>query len=104
MKLMLVYIKGDMIVLLPLLVLILLTGFISLKFMTILLGSYIAIRQFGEMMYWFHHQFGSRQYRPHDFGFKHLDNHAMYILYQTLATAGLMFGIAIMVGAIMFMQ
>lgn len=37
-------------------------------------------------MYWFLQQFGDRTYRPYDWGFKNLDNHAIYIFYQTIMT------------------
>lgn len=86
------FIKGDLIILLPLLISILLLGFLNLRFMLVMLGVYITVRNLGEMIYWFSHQFHERKYRPYDFGFKNLDNHAIYILYQTLSIAGVVFG------------
>lgn len=91
------FVKGDLIVLLPLVIGILLTGFFSIKLMITMLGVYITVRYLGEMIYWFSHQFSDRRYRPSDFGFKKLDNHAIYILHQTLSIAGVTFGIAIVV-------
>lgn len=42
----------------------------------------VFIRAYGEMIYWFSHQFSDRSFRPPDLGMKNLDNHAIYILYQ----------------------
>jgi hypothetical protein len=101
-KFLLLYVKGDLIVLFPLSIAILLLGFFSLKFMTLMIGFYIAIRHLGEMMYWFSHQFYDRKYRPPDFGFKNLDNHAIYIFYQTLSIAWIMFGIFIVCAVLLY--
>ncbi len=103
-KFSLMFIQGDLIILLPLLILILLTGFWSLKFMTLLIGVYIAIRFLGEMIYWFSHQFNERVYRPYDFGFKNLDNHAIYILYQTFSVAGVVLGVGIIFYVLLYMR
>ncbi len=103
-KPLLVFIRGDMIVLLPLTVSILLTIFISLRFMVMMIGVYVAVRYLGEMIYWFAHQFTERRYRPPDFGFKNLDNHAMYIVYQTHAVAGVVVGCAIFLYAFLYMK
>lgn len=89
------FIRGDLLVLLPLLIVILLFGFVSFRFMVMMLGVYITVRNTGEMIYWFSHQFNARKYRPHDWGFKKLDNHAIYIIYQTLAVAGVVAGVGI---------
>lgn len=94
-KLFLFFVRGDLIVLLPFLVIILILGIFSIKFMLIVLGLYISVRYLGEMVYWFSHQFNERSYRPYDFGFKKLDNHAIYILYQTFATVGTVLGISL---------
>lgn len=71
--------------------------------MLLLLGVYISIRNLGEMIYWFSHQFYQRKYRPYDFGFKKLDNHAVYILYQTLAISGVVFGIGVILFSILYL-
>ncbi len=89
------FIRGDLIVLLPFLLAILLIGFVSIRFMFIVLGVYIAVRELGEMIYWLLQQFGDRRYRPYDWGFKNLDNNAVYILYQTAALAGTVVGIGV---------
>ena len=89
------FIRGDLLILFPLLIVILLLGLINIRFMTIMVGVYIMIRNLGEMIYWFSHQFYERKYRPYDFGFKKLDNHAIYILYQTIAMAGTILGAGI---------
>lgn len=98
------FIRGDLFVLLPLLALIFMIGFFSMRFMFILLGVYIAVRELGEMIYWLLQQFGERKYRPYDWGFRSLDNNAIYILYQTFALAGSVVGIAICLCAFMFMS
>jgi hypothetical protein len=103
-KLFLVFVRGDTFILIPLLICILLLAFISLKFMLIVLGCYISVRQFGEMIYWFLQQFHDHKYRPPDLGFKKLDNHSLYVFYQTLSIAGTVFGLTILVAAIMFMK
>ena len=96
-KLLSIFVKGDFLVLVPLLFLIILTSLISMRFMFILLGTYIAVRYLGEMIYWLLQQFGEKKYRPYDFGFKNLDNNAVYILYQTLSIAGIMLGVSLLV-------
>jgi hypothetical protein len=103
-RLFLFFIRGDLVVLLPLFVGVLLLGFFSLKFMIIMLGVLFIVRYAGEMMYWFHHQFYDKKYRPDDFGFKNLDNNAIYILYQTFAIAGVVIGAGFIVAALMFMK
>ncbi len=99
-----VFVKGDLLILLPVLFVILLVGFFSLKLMLILLGSYIAVRYLGEMMYWLLQQFGDRTYRPADFGLKNLDNHAIYVLYQTIAIAGTVIGIGLATYAALYLK
>lgn len=89
------FIKGDLLVLFPVVAILLLIGFFSFRFMFLMIGVYIAIRQLGEMIYWFSHQFYDRTYRPPDWGFKNLDNHAIYILHQTASMAGTVFGLGI---------
>lgn len=103
-KVFLFFVRGDLIVLLPLLFIVLLLGFISVEFMIFMIGVYITVRYFGEMIYWFAHQFNERKYRPHDFGFKKLDNHAIYILYQTFAVAGTVLGIGIAAYSLLLMK
>ncbi len=101
-KLLLIFVKGDMIFLLPLVLLITLSYLVSLKLGLLLTGSYISVRFLGEIMYWMGQQFSERKYRPHDFGFKNLDNHAAYILYQTFATCGVLVGLAIIFGTLLY--
>ena len=91
----LVYIRGDLLVLLPLLIIILSIGFFSFDWMFIVLGLFVAVRQLGEMIYWLLHQFGDRKYRPYDFGFAKLDNSAVYVIYQTFATTYAVIGLVI---------
>ena len=99
-----IFIRGDMLALLPLLIFIGILGFFSVKFMVIMFGVYFALRHLGEMIYWLLQQFGPRTYRPDDFGFKNLDNHAIYILYQTLANVWAVVGVGIVIAAFMFMK
>lgn len=99
----LVFVKGDLLILLPLLVAILLLGFISLKLMLLVLGSYIAIRYFAEIFYWLLQQFGNKSYRPYGFGFKDLKNEGIYIIYQTIATAWTVFGLTIVFYSLLYL-
>ena len=85
-KLFTIYVWGDALVIVPLWIVIVVVLAMNLKFGLIAVCILYVVRGLGEMIYWIHQQFGSRAYRPHDFGFKHLDNHAVYILYQLLAT------------------
>ncbi len=70
--------------------------------MVVMIGAYIAVRHLGEMMYWFAHQFNERKYRPYDFGLKNLDNHAIYIIYQTISIFGVMVGVGVMFYVLFF--
>lgn len=97
------FIRGDLFVLLPFLIAILCIGFFSIPFMLIVLGIYISVRELGEMIYWLLQQFGDRKYRPYDWGFRNLDNNAIYILYQTFALAGTVVGISVVLFAILYM-
>lgn len=103
-KLFLIFVKGDMILLIPLILLIALSYLLSMKFGVILMGSYLFIRFLGEMFYWLLQQFGDRTYRPYDFGFTKLDNHAIYILYQTFAIFGSVCGIGILLNALLYVK
>ena len=92
-KISLIYIRGDLFVLLPILLFICIIGFFSLKWMITVFGLLIVVRQSGELIYWLLQQFGDKKYRPYDFGFKNLDNNAIYILYQTFAIVGIVGGL-----------
>lgn len=84
-RLLTIYVKGDMLIVLPMLMGIGITGLFSVRFMALMYAIFFSLRGFGEMMYWFMQQFGEKKYRPDDFGFKHLGNDAVYILYQLLS-------------------
>jgi hypothetical protein len=88
-RLLQIYVRGDAIVILPFILLIVFIGFFSIKWMVLLFGIFLAFRFFGEMLYWFLQQFGDKKYRPYDLGFKKLDNNAIYILYQLNSLTGL---------------
>lgn len=92
-KSLLIFVKGDIIFLLPLVLLIGLSYLLSVKIGSFFTGAYISVRFFGEIIYWINQQFGDRKYRPNDFGLKNLDNHAVYILYQTFAICGVVVGL-----------
>lgn len=85
MRLFLIYVKGDILVLLPFVVAIGFVGFWSVRYMVLLFALYMMFRSLGEIIYWFSQQFYVKQYRPHDFGFKNLTNDAIYILYQLVS-------------------
>ncbi len=95
-KALLIFVKGDLIFLLPLVVLVGLSYTLSLKVGLFFTGAYVSVRYIGEIIYWMGQQFSDRKYRPYDFGFKNLDNHAAYILYQTFAICGVVLGLALM--------
>ncbi len=99
-----IYIKGDMLIIFPGLILISLLGIFSLKFMFLVYGVFISVRGFGEMIYWFFHQFSSKQYRPNDFGFNKLNNDAIYILYQLTSTFITVFGIGFIFWILLYMN
>lgn len=103
-KIFLLYVKGDLIVLIPLWIGILLTYFISLKFMIVMIGVFIVTRHLGEMVYWLLQQFGKKTYRPPDLGFKKLDNNAIYILYQTLSIVWVVFGAGVILYAALYLK
>lgn len=88
--------------LIPFFILVLIFGFFSIDFMLILIGLFIAFRCAGEMMFWMLQQFGARTYRPHDFGMKQLDNHAIYILYQMINLVGAVLGVGLVIMIIYF--
>lgn len=89
-----IYVKGDMLVLLPFLLGILVIGLVSMRFMLLVYALYFTFRMFGEMIYWFSQQFGQRVYRPDDLGFAKLNNKAVYVIYQTLTLVGTVLGAA----------
>lgn len=93
-----IYILGDAIVLVPFVLVLLTVGFVSIQWMFLLFAVFSAFRFLGEMVYWIHQQFGSKIYRPYDFGFYKLDNNAIYILYQLWSLVGLV----ISTGAVMY--
>lgn len=91
-KVMLIFIRGDAVVILPFFAILLIIGVFSLRWMMLLLSLFVVFRFLGEMVYWIHQQFGDRKYRPYDFGLKKLDNNAIYILYQLFSLVGMVFG------------
>lgn len=81
-----IYVWGDAYIFIPFHIIVFLFSLISLRFGLLLWAVFFSIRSLGEILYWFLQQFGDRSYRPYDFGFKKLDNHAIYIFYQTIMT------------------
>lgn len=76
-----IYVKGDAVVILPLCLIMIITGIFSWQFMLIEIGIFLTLRGIGEMFYWILEQFGNQTYRP-ETPFKGLSNNAVYILYQ----------------------
>lgn len=101
-RLLTVYVKGDMIVLLPFVALIGLVGFFSISFMCLMYALFYTVRSFGEMNYWISQQFGAKRYRPHDLGFKKAGNDAIYILYQLIALGTTVLGLGMSVWIIIY--
>lgn len=99
----LIFINGDALVFLPLIAVIAIISIYSLRFALIILGIYITIRYLGEMFYWIMQQFGARKYRPYDFGLKNLDNHALYIIYQTMCILWVVVGIGTIMWTILYL-
>lgn len=80
-----IFVRGDAIVLLPFMALLLIIGLFSLRWMLLLSGIFLVFRFLGEMIYWLLQQFGEKKYRPNDFGFRNIDNNAVYVLYQLMS-------------------
>lgn len=99
-----IFIRGDALILVPVVAALILSYFISVKFGLIMTGFFVALRYFGEMIYWLLQQFSDRTYRPYDFGFTRLDNNAIYIVYQLLALAWTIGGIGIAVWAALYLS
>lgn len=98
-----IYVKGDMLIIIPGLIMIGVLGFFSLKFMFLIYGIFFSLRGLGEMIYWFSHQFWMKQYRPDDFGFKKLSNDAIYILYQLISTLTTVLGVGFVFWVILYL-
>jgi|SRR3989344_4970433 len=97
-----IYIKGDSLVVLPLLIILVLLGFIDARLMIIVFAVFFSLRQMGEMIYWIHRQFYNTGYRPYDFGFKNLSNKAIYVIYQLLSLSGATIGISLLIYVSLF--
>lgn len=98
-----IYVKGDMLIIIPGLIMIGVLGFFSLKFMFLIYGIFFSLRGLGEMIYWFSHQFWMKQYRPDDFGFKKLSNDAIYILYQLISTLTTVLGVGFVFWVLLYL-
>jgi hypothetical protein len=85
MRFFLIFINGDIFFLLPVSVILLLLFFIQVKLGLLGVVLYVMVREGAEIIYWFLQQFGTKTYRPYDFGLTKLDNNAIYILYQTFS-------------------
>jgi len=92
-KIFLIYIRGDLFIILPVLILIFGISIFSVPYAIFSFGIFIAVRQAGEVVYWLLQQFGDKTYRPYDFGLTEIGNNAVYILYQTFAVTSVVFGI-----------
>src|SRR3989344_1948583 len=89
-----IFIKGDGLIITPFLITSLLFIFLNWKFGLVIIGVFYSLRQLVEMIYWLLQQFSKREYRPYDFGYKNLDNHAIYIIYQLRCLIGATVGIS----------
>ncbi len=100
----LIFIKGDAIFIVPILVgLVLLYLFMPIRFAVMMTGFYLVLRYLGEMIYWLLQQFSERTYCPPCLGFSKLDNHALYIVYQTFALLGMMVGVGLVTWALLYL-
>ena len=101
-RLLTIYVKGDMIILIPFIMLIAIIGLWSIKFMCLMYALFYTVRSFGEMQYWLFQQFGAKNYRPHDLGFKKAGNDAIYILYQLIALGTTVLGLGVSVWILIY--
>lgn len=101
-RLLTIYVKGDAIAILPIIIGIGLLGFISVKFMLVMFGVFYMFRGLGEMLYWFLQQFGKKTYRPDDLGYKNLGNDAIYIMYQLRSLTSALVGAGLILWVLMF--
>ncbi len=85
-KMISIYILGDALIFVPFHIIVFLISLFFLRVSILIWAVFFSIRSLGEILYWFLQQFGDRSYRPDDCGFRNLDNHAIYIFYQTLMT------------------
>ncbi len=99
-KILLIYVRGDLFMLLPLLLAIGVIALFSREQAVLAFGLLIIVRQSGELVYWLLQQFGDRKYRPTDFGLSNLDNGAIYILYQTFAIVGIVAGLMLVLNVV----
>lgn len=101
----LIFIKGDAIFIAPIIVgLLLLLVFTPLQFAVMMIGFYLLFRYLGEMIYWLLQQFSPRTYCPPRLGFEKLDNHALYIVYQTFALLGMMVGVGLVCFSLLYLS
>ena len=100
-KAMLIFIRGDAVVILPFFIVLSIIGVFSLRWMMLLLSLFVVFRFLGEMVYWIHQQFGDRKYRPYDFELKRLDNNALYVIYQLLSLIWLVMGAGLFMGILL---
>lgn len=96
-----VYVKGDAVVILPLCLLIIITGIFSWQFMLIEIGIFLTLRGIGELFYWLLQQFGDQTYRPQT-PFKNLSNNAVYILYQLSGMFTAFAGVSLIIFTIVY--
>ena len=99
-----IYIKGDSLILLPFLIILIGLGFLNFKFMLISLTVFYTLRQMFEVIYWLLQQFSKRDYRPYDFGYKNLDNHAIYVIYQLRCFVGATIGVCALIYLLFFLN
>ena len=97
-----IFIKGDSFVLLPFLVLLVFLGLMNRELAIIVFVVFFSLRQIGEMFYWLMQQFSNTGYRPYDFGFKNLNNKAIYVIYQLINLVGATVGVSLLVYILFF--
>lgn len=99
-----IYIKGDALIITPFLIISSLFYFLNWKFALVITGVFYSLRQIGEMIYWLLQQFSKREYRPYDYGYKNLDNNAIYIIYQLRCLIGATAGISLLIYVLFFLN
>lgn len=97
-----IFVKGDALVMVPFLIILVMLLIISLRFGLVVFGIFFATRGLGEMIYWLLQQFGPKTYRPWDYGLKNLNNEGVYIIYQLTSMIHVIVGVTLVFYVLFF--
>jgi len=96
-KMMGIYVNGDGLILIPLLLVIIALLLLSFRLGILVLALYFTVRGLGEMVYWLLQQFGPKTHRPYDYGLLHLSNEGVYIIYQLTSMVHVIVGVTFII-------